>query len=242
MDEVSGAIRFLAAFTAIENHFTWKLQTGDSRAGFVRMAEEYARRHHTRVDLPALRAFADLRNALVHHDYHGGRPVADPVPEIVEAIERLRDKIISPPTVLHVLPQRPLASFGLDDPLRSVLEEIRRHDYSQFPIYDDRTYRGLLTTNCIARWLAHRLATDEIVEGETVGAALEFVEPHDRAVHLSRKTTVPQAIKKLSPPADGGLPPTALIITHSGKPHESPLSLVVADDLPVLVAAMGAGT
>ncbi|ANZ24802.1 hypothetical protein A4U64_08930 [Rhodococcus sp. WB1] len=75
-----------------------------------------------------------------------------------------------------------------------------------------------------------------------MGAAPEFVEPHDRAIHLSPKTTVPQALKKLSPPADGGLPPTALIITHSGKPHESPLSLVVADDLPVLVAAMSAGT
>ena len=242
MDEVSGAIRFLSAFTAIENHLKWKLQTDYGRTGFVKMAEDYARRHHTQLDLPALRTFADLRNALVHHDYYGGRPVADPVPEIVEAIERLRDKIISPPTVLHVLPHRPLASFGPSDPLRAVLEEIRRHDYSQFPIYDDHTYRGLLTTNCIARWLAHRLATDEIVEGETVGAALAFVEPHDRAVHLSRATTVPQAIKKLSPPADGGLPPAALIITHSGKPDQSPLSIVVADDLPVLVAAMAAGT
>ncbi|OLL16434.1 hypothetical protein BKE56_023890 [Rhodococcus sp. M8] len=75
-----------------------------------------------------------------------------------------------------------------------------------------------------------------------MGAAPEFVEPHDRVIHLSRKTTVPQAIKKFSPPADGGLPPTALIITRSGKPNESPLSLVVADDLPVLVAAMSAGT
>ncbi|MGV9947680.1 hypothetical protein [Rhodococcus aetherivorans] len=67
MDEVSGAIRFPAAFTAIENHFTWKLQTDDDRTGFVRMAEDYARRHHTRLDLPALRAFADLRNARNAH-------------------------------------------------------------------------------------------------------------------------------------------------------------------------------
>ncbi|MGU3587147.1 CBS domain-containing protein [Rhodococcus sp. C26F] len=241
MDEVSGAIRFLSAFTAIENHFKWQLQTDEEHMSFVRMAKEYARRHRTQVDLPALRAFADLRNALVHQDYYGGKPVADPVPEVVEAIERLRDRIIDPPKVLQVLPRRAPAVFETGTPLNRVLDEIRRHDYSQFPIYEDDTYLGLLTTNCIARWLAHRLATDEIVEGETVGAALEFAEPHERAAHLPRTITVPQAIKKLSPPAGGQLPPTALIVTHSGSAKERPLMIVVADDLPTLVAAVNAG-
>ncbi|MFZ2175185.1 MAG: hypothetical protein WAW17_14370 [Rhodococcus sp. (in: high G+C Gram-positive bacteria)] len=49
-----------------------------ARTGFVRMAEEYARRYRTQLDLPALRTFADLRNALVHHDYYGGRPNETP--------------------------------------------------------------------------------------------------------------------------------------------------------------------
>lgn len=146
MDEVSGAIRFLSASTAIENHFKWQLQTDEEHMSFVRMAKEYARRHRTQVDLPALRAFADLRNALVHQDYYGGKPVADPVPEVVEAIERLRDKIIDPPKVLQVLPRRAPAVFETDTPLNRVLDEIRRHDYSQFPIYEDDTYLGLLTT------------------------------------------------------------------------------------------------
>ncbi|MHD0279564.1 hypothetical protein [Rhodococcus aetherivorans] len=109
--------------------------------------------------------------------------------------------------MLRVLPQRPLATFEPADPLQAVLEEVRLHNYSQFPIYEHRTYRGLLTTNCVARWLAHRFARDELVEGETVRDAFGFVEPHERTVHLSRKVTVPQAIKKLSPPADGSLPP-----------------------------------
>ncbi|WP_277369824.1 hypothetical protein [Rhodococcus rhodochrous] len=180
MDEVSGAIRFLSAFTAIENHFKWQLQTDEEHMSFVRMAKEYARRHRTQVDLPALRAFADLRNALVHQDYYGGKPVADPVPEVVEAIERLRDRIIDPPKVLQVLPRRAPAVFETDTPLNRVLDEIRRHDYSQFPIYEDDTYLGQL-------------------------------------------------------------PPTALIVTHSGSAKERPLMIVVADDLPTLVAAVNTG-
>jgi len=53
---------------------------------------------------------------------------------------------------------------------------------------------------------------------------------------------VPQAIKKLSPASDGSLPPAALIITDSGKRRERPLSIVVADDLAILIASIeGAG-
>lgn len=236
MEELTGAIRFLGAFNTIENHFRNRLN--DDTSGFIKMAEKYAKSYHMQLDLPALRTFADLRNALVHQDYYGGKPVAEPVPAIVERIEGLRAKIIKPPTVLYVLPHRPVAYFDPHDPLSSVLEEIRDHDYSQFPIYEKKCYRGLLTTNCIARWLAHRLSTEGLVETEPVNAALEFSEPHDRAVHLSRTTTVPQAIKTLSPPADGRLPPAAVIITETGKPDESPLSVVVAGDLPVLVASM----
>jgi hypothetical protein len=167
-----------------------------------------------------------------------GKPIADPVPEVVERIESLRDKIISPPTVLSVVPHA-VISFGPDDPLSSVLEEIRNHNYSQFPIYEDDQFRGLLTTNCIARWLAKGLSTVGLVETERVRAVLKFKEDQDEAVHLSRKTTVPQAIKKLSPASDGSLPPAALIITDSGKRHERPLSIVVADDLAILIASIG---
>lgn len=237
MSELSGAIRFLAAFTAIENHFKWKLH--DQTSGFVKMAEIYAKRYGTNLDLRALRTFAELRNALVHNDYYGGKPIADPVPEVVERIESLRDKIISPPTVLSVVPHHGVTKFGPDDPLSSVLEEIRNHDYSQFPIYQDDQYLDLLTTNCIARWLANGLSTVGLVETERIRAVLEFKESHDEAVHLSRKTTVSQAIKKLSPAGDGSLPPAALIITESGSRHETPFSIVVADDLAILIASIG---
>jgi hypothetical protein len=64
---------------------------------------------------------------------------------------------------------------------------------------------------------------------------LKFKETQDEALHLSRTTTVPQPIKKLSPASDGSLPPAPSIITESGKPHERPLPFVVADDLAQMV-------
>ena len=53
-----------------------------------------------------------------------------------QRVGTLRGKIISPPTALSAIPHHTVTSFGPDDPLSSVHEEIRNHDYSQFPIYE----------------------------------------------------------------------------------------------------------
>ncbi|MFD4295410.1 CBS domain-containing protein [Rhodococcus sp. NPDC058532] len=238
MDEVSRATRFLSAFAEIEKHFRARFDKGDNRLSFIRMAELYALGNRAQRDLPALRTFADLRNALAHQDYYEGKPVAEPVSDVVNEIERLRDRIIRPPAVLNVLERREIKLFRPEDKLRDVLEVIRQHDYSQFPVYHEDAYAGLLTTNCIARWLAHRLATDELVEEETVGNAMEFHEPQDHAIHLGRDATVPQALKKLAPATGNGQSPAALIITHSGIAQEKPLAIVVAGDIPSMVASL----
>lgn len=242
MDDASRATRFLSIFAEIEKHFRSHFDTGDNRQSFIRMAELYAQRNRAQRDLPALRTFADLRNALAHQDYYGGKPVAEPVSDVVAAIERLRNKIIRPPAVLNVLETREIKLFRPEDKLRDVLEVVRQHDYSQFPVYNGHSYTGLLTTNCIARWLAHRLATDELVEEESVGTAMEFHEPQDRAIHLGRDTTVPEALKKLAPTSGNGPSPAALIITHSGVAHEKPLAIVVAGDIPSMFASLDVGS
>ncbi len=233
MEQSDSTAKFLAAFNAIENHFKFRLS--DDVSKFTPLAEKYADKFGMRPhDLRTLRVYAQLRNFLAHNDYYDGKPIAQPVAGIVQEIEALRDKVLRPPTVLSVLPHRSLVRFSPDDPVSSVLDEVRKNDYSQFPIYDGHAYRGLLTTNCIGRWLASRLASVGLVETEPVSAVMKFAEPQDNAAPLPRTATVQRAINKLSPPADGHLPPAALIIKDSGKLDERPLAIVVAEDLAVL--------
>ncbi|MGO8966914.1 CBS domain-containing protein [Mycobacterium sp.] len=233
----SGTSDFLAAFNQIENHFRSRLS--DDHSGFRQLADKYADKYGLRTqDMRALRMFADLRNFLVHNEYYNGEPVADPVPGIIAAIQGLREKILQPPLVLSVLPHRPISQFSPGDPVSSVLDAVRKHDYSQFPIYNRPSYCGLLTTNCIGRWLADRLLTEELAESEPISTILQFAEPRDTAAHLPRSATVAQAIRKLSLPASGGHPPAALLITENGKIDQKPLAIVVADDLTVLFRAL----
>jgi hypothetical protein len=116
---------------------------------------------------------------------------------------------------------------------------VREFDYSQLPVYDDGNYRGLLTTNAIARWLADQMtSTDGLAESESVRLVLGFAEQQERALHVPRTITAADAIHQLSRGGRAGKPVTALIITHSGKVTELPLAIVVADDLPALYAAL----
>jgi len=187
-----------------------------------------------REDRRAIRIFGDLRNVMLHTQYYQGKPIAVPVAGIVTSIEGLRDKILHPATVLGVLPHRPVVRFSPEEPISAVLDEVRKHNYSQFPIYGEHSYCGLLTTNCIGRWLADRLATDELVASESVSAVMKFAEAQDSAALLPRSATVLHAIKKLSAAAHGSVLPAALIITEAGKQTEAPLAIVVSDDLPTL--------
>ena len=55
---------------------------------------------------------------------------------------------------------------------------------AEFPIYGEHSYCGLLTTNCIGRWLADRLASDELAASESVSAVMKFAEAQDSAALL----------------------------------------------------------
>jgi CBS domain-containing protein len=223
----------LAAFTAIERHF--KSRLNDDDAPFADLVELYAQRFAISTpDRDALHTFRRLRNLLVHNRSPRGGAVAEPVAEVVEAIERARQRILNPPTVLQTLEHRPVVHFSPSDAISSVLDEVRKEGYSQFPIYESGKFRGLLTANCISRWLADRLATVGLVESETVGEVMKFTEPQDHAVHLPKTVTAMQAIRAMSPPTDGRPAPQALIVTDTGKTHERPLAIVVAEDVALL--------
>ncbi len=238
MNDIRGAERFLAAFNDIEDHFRRKLGV-DHYVSFGELLGTYDKKFRLgQESVRDLRSFAELRNAISHGRYRKGRPIADPRPDVVQALEALHRTILKPLRAYDILPKRPVRVFVPAEPVSVVLQAIREDDYSQFPIYESHTYTGLLTTNCIARWLADRLATEELAEAESIGNVLTFTEPQDRAVHLSAATTAPDAIERLSRSDTNTLPPAALILTHSGKRNEMPLAIVVAADIPALTSTL----
>jgi CBS domain-containing protein len=228
----------MAAFNDIEDLFRRTLRA-DAHTEFSALTNRYAERKWlTRDQRDALTAYASLRNAIAHGRYFNGRPIADPVPEVVEGIERLRDLLERPPKALSAVSGQQVKTVHPDDDLQSALSLIGGFDFSQLPVYGEE-YVGLLTTNAIARWLAAQLDENGgLAETTLIRQVLQFVEEQDRGYLAPRTLGASEAIDLLEHGANNASPVAAVIITDTGKAHERPLAVVVRDDLPALYAAV----
>lgn len=231
--------RFLAAYNDIEDFFRCQLGE-DKYADFAQLERAYDVKYGLLGQhREALRLFRRLRNAIVHGRYFGGEPIAEPVPEVVDEIERLLDLLRSPRSAIDVLGERDVCVARCDEPIRTVLGHVRQFDYSQLPAYDGREYAGILTTNTIARWLGDQLTRNQgFAEEEPVGTILGFAEKYERALLVRRNLTVADAIEKLLRGGPEGTPITALIVTAQGKSTDTPLRVIAAFDLPDLTASL----
>ncbi|GAA2391558.1 hypothetical protein GCM10010420_14700 [Streptomyces glaucosporus] len=228
--------RFMAAFNDIEAHLRNSLYgERDGHQGFRAMLDEYrTRRAHLHPQqYEDLLPLADLRNALTHGRRLNGEPLAEPTEAAVSAIQRLRDELTRPKRLLAALRRRDRpVTAAPGESVRRVLDMMYENDFSQVPVYDGTTYVGLLTTNTVARWVADQMRRhDGLAEDAPVEEVLTFSEGIDRVEHLSRETTVPEAVRRFTAAAEEGRPLTAVIVTHNGKPTEVPLGIAVAEDL-----------
>lgn len=233
METMTNGTRFMSAFNDVENHLRETLGNGDyERFSDLRRKARDAKITTAQQD-KWLAALGNLRNAISHGRYEQGRPMADPVDSVVARMETLRAAIIQPPTVGDVVCGQKAVEFPIDEPLSTALRYVREHSYSQFPIRDQGDFVGLLTTNAIARWLAHQMDLHGgMAESEPVGEVLKHIEADEQAVLLSRDSRLVEALEQLSPP-DPSVPGcTAVVVTHNGQSSDKTLGLITHADIP----------
>lgn len=222
---------FLAAFNDIEAHLRTRLNAkrSDSFRWMVRIAEK---KHLISTDqAETLDAFAELRNAISHGQYHNLKPIADPRPDTVSTIEKIRDLLIDPPVALDVLPRQKVRSLSLDDPISQALEIVRTTEISQFPVYSGSEYVALLTTNTIARWVAADLRDNARLDASSVREVLDYAESSDTAAFLPRTATAQEVIDVMTGPEL----PWSVILTEHGKVHQKPLRIISGRDMRALI-------
>lgn len=155
--------------------------------------------------------------------------------QTVDQIRRLRDLIVKPPLATECLERRQIAVTAPRSPISGVLDTIRMHNYSQIPVYRGSAYVGLLTTNCIARWLADHLASAATLGDVNVQKIMRYAERDDRAMHVQGSATAAEASVYLRTPDTDGSRPRALIVTDTGASERPPVAVIVDYDLPAVV-------
>lgn len=233
METMTNGTRFMAAFNDVEDHLLKAVGNGH----YVPFSDLRRKARNAKITTAKqdewLAAFGNLRNAISHGRYDNGRPLADPVDSVVTRMETLREAIIQPPTVGDVVRGQQAVEFPSDEPLSTALRYVREHSYSQFPIRDQGQFVGLLTTNAIARWLAHQMDLHGgMAESESVGEVLEHAEADEQAVLLGRDSWLVEALERLSPPDPSVAGCTAVVVTQNGRPTEKTLGLITHADIP----------
>lgn len=208
-------------------------------ARFTDLAREYVQKHNLPPSyLISLQTYAALRNAINHNSHHGTYPIAEPIPEIVEEIQQIRDKIKAPPKAIDLLPEMDVRSVRSSQPVSVALEYVRQFDFSQLPVYDSGRYVGILTTNTIARWLAQQIVDGAGHRDAAIDEVMEFRESSECALLVDCTLTAAEAIHQLSHGSSDGGPVNALILTENKLPTDRPTRVIAVYDVPLLSAAL----
>ena len=220
--------RFIAAQNAIE-HYLRETLNEPNRTSYTSMLYEYARRNPSWRARETLRRFAQLRNVVVHEKTRAYEYLSIPVPAVVEEIERIRDRLLNPE---RVYPQfkRKVLTIQLSTPLSDLLKLISEHGYSQYPVYEGRKFRGLLTENGITRWLAdHIVETMSLVElaDEKVEAVLLNEEARENYEFVSRHELLDEVVRKFS----HNIFLEAVLITQTGRKDQRLLGMITRWDI-----------
>jgi predicted transcriptional regulator len=220
--------RFLAAYNALDAEFRRELALG-REVPFSRVLNDFSARHPNWLDVDFLRTANDLRNLLVHEPKRAYDYVAIPTTTMVTKLQEVCNRLLNPERVLPKF-GRKVKTVAPTNSLAQVLRQIAQRDFSQFPIYKDQKFSGLLTENGITRWLAHHVTSElSMIELEDVlvGRVIPEEEKRRNWQFVSRVETV-EAVRELF--AEKELL-EAVLITNSGNSQESLLGIATRWDI-----------
>jgi hypothetical protein len=227
--------RFLTAYAEIEEYLR-NLINLNKGSSFPYVLSQASHKE------PVLKNFRDdllqygeLRNALVH-ERHNGEPIAEPHPDVVDSIERIRQILLSPPQLLPDFASRVEIS-PVNEPISSSLNKMLTGHYAKLPVYEGKQFIGLLTPRVITLWLANCFKDQSQANPQTaVSEVLAYTQYRDNCVFLSHKDTVSSAINIFNTYSRRGQKLDAILITETGSLNQRPLGILTSSMLPKLYA------
>jgi predicted transcriptional regulator len=182
-----------------------------------------------------LQIFLELRNLLAHKQY-GEEVLASPSQEVIQRISEIQQKIVDP-THIGMLFKQSVISFDINDSLGEALEIVRKHDYTQFPIFYNRELVGLLSENGITRWLSRNIENNGLsVKDTKIYEVLNMEECKLSFSFISPLASVYEVETKFANGYKNNNKNLVLLVTNMQNPHEASdlIAIITYADLQLI--------
>ena len=173
-----------------------------------------------------LREFGDLRNALVHHRTSVEYAIAEPHDEVVLKMEEIEAALEKPITVEQMFRTNVTAFQGTDS-LSYALKVIKDKKYNQFPVYNGKEFKGLITPVGITMWMASMVDSESFSRKKAVLSEI-LAHEGNRENHqfIKCNESVYEALEIFKANITRGRRLEALLITENGRRDEKLIGIV----------------
>ncbi|UTH13895.1 CBS domain-containing protein [Macrococcus equipercicus] len=177
--------QFIAEFNSL--HKAMQKITGkedDFGSLFHEMKETHSviRRYKNQIDVAR-----ELRNLLVHNQTEAYN-FAEPSNEFIKELKAIRIKLEKPETVSIFKKQ--VMTLDCNDSLTDALSLVKKYQVTQYPVFEDREFKGILSDNGITNWLSI-VIVDEIVDLSEVKIADVLDKDEEFSSYIIVKNNLP---------------------------------------------------
>jgi hypothetical protein len=177
-----------------------------------------------------LKAYGRLRNAIIHFKNYPEEIIAEPTEETLGRFKAIVRKVLSPKGLVPTF-QKTIRCFSPEDTLVSALQYMCDNDYSQVVLRKGNSL-SLLTTEGVTSWLARRAQDGSIdIQVATIGDA-DACETCQNFMIIDQNKSIYDAHEAFASALERQQPRLfAIIITHNGRPTDTPIGIVTPWDL-----------
>lgn len=223
---------FLDAFIDIERHLE-SISHLPRGAPFTQQVDTMRHQSHAvRAYAEDLKAFARLRNVIVH-ERGGGQILAEPNEWSVKRIQTIRDLLLTPPTVAQFI-RRKVSTIDGTDSLAQATALMATEHFSQLPVYHNRRYHGILSVRNVTYFLGAQRERHINLDTITVARVLDEAEQRDTAVFVSERTPLIEVLSYFATHNRRGNYLDAVLVTADGDNSQPLLGLIAQADIPAM--------
>jgi len=224
--------QFLEAFIAIEQHLAY-LSGLPRGTPFTQQVDTLRQRNQAvRAYAEDLKAFARLRNVIVH-ERGGGQILAEPNAWAVNRITVLRDLLLTPPTVRQFIRTK-VVSIDSKQSLTTAIRLMSNQHFSQLPVYHKMQYHGILSVRNVTYFLGAQPQHVIDLDTYTVADVLTHAAQRDTAVFVAQKTPLIDVLAHFATHNRRGTYLDAVLVTQDGDTQQPLLGLIAAADIPAM--------